>query len=54
MTGAATLLIAVGLFLGAGAYSFWKQELPKGVVVLLALSSALCLVAGVLRLEVWQ
>jgi hypothetical protein len=28
-----TLLIAVGLFLGAGAYSFWKQELPRGVQV---------------------
>lgn len=54
MSTAATLLIATGLFLGAGAYSFWKQELPRGVVVLLALCGTLALVAGVLRLEVWN
>ncbi|MDT0265013.1 hypothetical protein RM844_01785 [Streptomyces sp. DSM 44915] len=48
-----TLLIAAGLFLGTGVYSFAKQGLPRGVIVLLALASALCLVAGVLRLEVW-
>ncbi|NJP67056.1 hypothetical protein [Streptomyces spiramenti] len=54
MTTASTLLIAAGLFLGGGAYSFRKQGLPTGVVVLLAGASALCLVAGVLRLGVWQ
>lgn len=54
MNAVSTLLIAVGLFLGAGAYSFWKQELPRGVVVLLAVSSTLCLIAGILRLEVWN
>ncbi|MGK5530344.1 hypothetical protein [Streptomyces sp. URMC 129] len=42
----------MGLFLMGGVYSFAKQGLPKGVVVLLALASGLCLVAGVLRLEV--
>lgn len=51
MNGASTLLIAAGLFLAAGVYSFHKQGLPRGVVVLLAVASALCLLAGVLRLE---
>ncbi|UED83651.1 hypothetical protein [Streptomyces profundus] len=52
MNTTSTLLIAAGLFLGTGVYSFVKQGLPRGVVVLLAIASALCLVAGVLRLEV--
>ncbi|WP_199742286.1 hypothetical protein [Streptomyces triticirhizae] len=52
MNATSTLLIAAGLFLGTGVYSFARQGLPKGVIVLLALASALCLVAGVLRLEV--
>ncbi|WP_329572724.1 hypothetical protein [Kitasatospora sp. NBC_01266] len=46
----ATVMIVVGLFLAGGVYSFWKQKLPKGVIVLLALSSAFCLAAGVMRL----
>ncbi|MFI9272411.1 hypothetical protein ACIGXM_17055 [Kitasatospora sp. NPDC052896] len=46
----ATLLIVVGLFLGGGVYSFWKQKLPKGVIAVLALGSVLCLAAGALRL----
>ncbi|WP_326599530.1 hypothetical protein [Streptomyces sp. NBC_01803] len=52
MTGAAALFLGVGLFLVGGVYSFAKQGLPKGVVVLLGLASGLCLVAGALRLEV--
>ncbi|WP_049574160.1 hypothetical protein [Streptomyces sp. SBT349] len=51
MNGVSTLLIVVGLFLGGGVYSFARQGLPRGVVVLLGIASALCLVAGVLRLE---
>jgi hypothetical protein len=47
-----TLLIVAGLFLLGGAYSFHKQEMPRGVVVLLGVGSGLCLLAGVLRLEV--
>lgn len=54
MNGLSTLLIVVGLFLLGGVYSFYKQQLPRGVIVLLALSSAFCLLAGVLRLEVWS
>ncbi|WP_035805450.1 hypothetical protein [Kitasatospora mediocidica] len=47
---ASTILIAGGLFLGAGVYSFWKQGLPKGVTAVLAIGSALCLAAGLMRL----
>ncbi|WP_183091561.1 hypothetical protein [Streptomyces radicis] len=51
MNGVSTLLIVAGLFLAGGVYSFARQGLPRGVVVLLGIGSALCLVAGVLRLE---
>ncbi|MEU7177842.1 hypothetical protein ACWIG3_17700 [Streptomyces celluloflavus] len=54
MNGLSTVFILVGLFLLGGVYSFWKQKLPKSVVVLLAIGSAMCLTAGVLRLEVWN
>ncbi|MEU5833579.1 MULTISPECIES: hypothetical protein [Streptomyces] len=54
MTGLAALLIFVGLFLAGGAISFWKQQLPKGVVVLLGAASALALLAGILRLDWWS
>ncbi|NJQ02431.1 hypothetical protein [Streptomyces zingiberis] len=55
MNGTSTVLIVVGLFLLGGVISFVKQGLPRGVVVLLGIGSAMCLVAGVLRLEgVWQ
>ncbi|MGP4002845.1 hypothetical protein [Streptomyces sp. 8N706] len=54
MNTLSTVLIIVGLFLLGGVYSFSKQKMPKGVIVLLGLASALCLVAGALRLEgVW-
>ncbi|WP_020119941.1 hypothetical protein [Streptomyces canus] len=54
MTGLSTLLIVVGLFLAGGIYSFVKQQMPKGLIVLLSIAAALCLVAGVVRLEVWN
>ncbi|MFF3544464.1 MULTISPECIES: hypothetical protein [Streptomyces] len=54
MNGLSTVFILLGLFLLGGVYSFWKQQLPKGLIVLLSLGSALCLLAGVLRLEVWN
>jgi hypothetical protein len=44
------LLIFFGLFLGGGAYSFWKQKLPKGVVVLLAICAVMSLAAGIFRI----
>ncbi|MDL5201013.1 hypothetical protein [Streptomyces sp. ALI-76-A] len=54
MTGLSTLLIVVGLFLAGGIYSFVKQQMPKSLIVLLSVGAAMCLVAGVMRLEVWN
>ncbi|MFF2408620.1 hypothetical protein [Streptomyces sp. NPDC058092] len=51
MTGLNTILILVGLFLAGGVYSFSKQQMPKGVIVLLGLASVMCLVAGVMRIQ---
>ncbi len=55
MTGLSTILIVVGLFLAGGVYSFIKQGMPKGPVVLLGIASVMCLVAGVLRIQgIWE
>ncbi|MCR8579298.1 hypothetical protein [Streptomyces sp. Isolate_219] len=54
MNGLSTVFILVGLFLLGGVYSFWKQELPKSLIFLLSIGSAMCLAAGVLRLGVWN
>ena len=54
MTGLSTVLIVVGLFLAGGIYSFVKQDMPRSLVVLLSIGAAMCLVAGVMRLEVWN
>ncbi|MGA5553754.1 hypothetical protein [Streptomyces lavendulocolor] len=55
MTGLSTILIVVGLFLAGGVYSFSRQGMPRGVIVLLAVASAMCLVAGVMRIQgIWE
>ena len=54
MNGLSTLLIAVGLFLLGGVISFVKQQMPRSLVVLLSIGAAMCLVAGAMRLEVWN
>ncbi|MEV3991841.1 hypothetical protein AB0J57_23300 [Streptomyces sp. NPDC049837] len=55
MSPLSTLLIIVGLFLAGGVYSFSKQKMPRGVIVLLAVASAMCLLAGVLRIQgIWE
>jgi hypothetical protein len=54
VNGLSTLLIAVGLFLLGGVISFARQQMPKGLIVLLSVGTAMCLVAGVMRLEVWN
>ncbi|MGW1891975.1 hypothetical protein ACWCP6_17205 [Streptomyces sp. NPDC002004] len=54
MTGLSTALIVVGLFLVGGIISFVKQKMPKSLIVLLSIGAAMCLVAGVMRLEVWN
>ncbi|MFD8071400.1 hypothetical protein OG937_31435 [Streptomyces sp. NBC_00510] len=50
MSKPAVLFILLGLFLAGGVYSFWKQKMPKSVVVLLGVGSAMSLAAGLLRL----
>ncbi|KOU42185.1 amidotransferase [Streptomyces sp. WM4235] len=48
-------MIVVGLFLAGGVYSFHKQKMPLSLVVLLAIGSAMCLAAGVLRIQgIWD
>ena len=54
MNGLSTLLIVVGLFLVGGIISFAKQQMPKSLIVLLSIGAAMCLVAGVMRLEGWS
>lgn len=55
MTGLNTILIVLGLFLAGGVYSFHKQEMPKGVIVLLSIAAVMCLVAGVMRIQgIWE
>ncbi|MET9831489.1 hypothetical protein ABZ078_19785 [Streptomyces sp. NPDC006385] len=54
MNGTSTVLIVVGLFLVGGIISFVKQQMPRSLIVLLSIGAAMCLVAGVMRLEVWN
>ncbi|MEU9283929.1 hypothetical protein AB0D57_04220 [Streptomyces sp. NPDC048275] len=54
MTGLSSILIIVGLFLLGGIYSFVKQKMPMSLIVLLSFGATMCLVAGVMRLEVWN
>ena len=54
MNGLSTVLILVGLFLVGGIISFVRQQMPKGLIVLLGIGAVMCLAAGVLRLEVWN
>ncbi|MEU8512182.1 hypothetical protein AB0C76_11410 [Kitasatospora sp. NPDC048722] len=50
MSKSAVALLFVGLFLAGGVISFWKQKLPKGVILVLAIGSVMCLAAGAMRL----
>ncbi|WP_165289384.1 hypothetical protein [Streptomyces fodineus] len=54
MNGLSTLLIVVGLFLVGGIISFAKQKMPRSLIVLLSIGAGMCLVAGVMRLGVWN
>jgi hypothetical protein len=47
---AAMALVFLGLFLLGGVYSFWKQKLPKSVILLLAVGAVMSLAAGVSKL----
>ncbi|MER7848503.1 hypothetical protein ABTZ03_31715 [Kitasatospora sp. NPDC096077] len=50
MNKTATILLFVGLFLAGGVISFWKQKLPKGVILVLAIGAVMCLGSGLMRL----
>ncbi|MFI9160807.1 hypothetical protein [Kitasatospora aureofaciens] len=50
MSKSATILLFVGLFLAGGVISFWKQKLPKGVILVLAVGAVMCLGSGLMRL----
>jgi hypothetical protein len=50
MTKGSSLFILLGLFLAGGVYSFWSQKQSKGLIALLAVSSVMALVAGLLQL----
>ncbi|GAA1385196.1 MULTISPECIES: hypothetical protein [Kitasatospora] len=50
MSNSAMILIFVGLFLAGGVISFWKQKHSKGVILVLALGSLMCLGSGLMRL----
>ncbi|MFI1163786.1 hypothetical protein ACH4UM_09250 [Streptomyces sp. NPDC020801] len=54
MNGLSTILIVVGLFLVGGIVSFVKQQMPRSLIVLLSIGAAMCLLAGVMRLGVWN
>jgi predicted membrane protein len=54
VNGLSTVLLVVGLFLVGGIISFVKQQMPRSLIVLLSIGAAMCLVAGVMRLEVWN
>ncbi|MFD7920360.1 hypothetical protein ACFV3R_14175 [Streptomyces sp. NPDC059740] len=54
MNGLSTVFILLGLFLVGGVVSFVRQGMGKSVIVLLGVASVMCLVAGVLRLNVWN
>jgi hypothetical protein len=54
MNSTSSLLIVVGLFLVGGIVSFVKQKMPASLIVLLSIGAGLCLVAGVMRLGVWN
>jgi len=54
MNSTSTILIVVGLFLAGGIISFVKQKMPRSLIVLLSIAAGMCLVAGVMRLGVWN
>ncbi|MEV4443337.1 hypothetical protein AB0K09_30945 [Streptomyces sp. NPDC049577] len=51
MNSLSTLFIVLGLFLLGGVISFWKQQMPKGIIVLLSIGATMSLAAGILRIE---
>ncbi|CAL9410261.1 hypothetical protein OOK44_08560 [Streptomyces cellulosae] len=52
MNGLSTVLIVVGLFFVGGIISFVKQKMPKSLITLMSVGAALCIVTGLLQMEV--
>ena len=50
MNSSTIVIRFLGLFLLGGVISFWKQKLPKGVTLLLALASGMCLATAMMRI----
>jgi hypothetical protein len=44
------LFLLLGLFLAGGVYSFWQQKQSRSLIVLMAIGSAMSLVAGLLQI----
>lgn len=49
MSTSTIVILFLGLFLLGGVISFWKQKLPRGVTLLLALASGMCLATALMR-----
>ncbi|WP_228984616.1 hypothetical protein [Streptomyces sp. DH12] len=45
-------LIVVGLFFVGGIISFVKQKMPTSLITLMSVGAALCIVTGLLQMEV--
>ncbi|MFI1956548.1 hypothetical protein ACH46L_01365 [Streptomyces althioticus] len=52
MNGLSTVLIVVGLFFVGGIISFVKQKMPASLITLMSAGAALCIVTGLLQMEV--
>jgi hypothetical protein len=50
MNSSTIVILFLGLFLVGGVISFWKQKLPRGITLLLALGAGMCLATAVLRI----
>ena len=50
MSTGAMVLIVFGLFLVGGCISFYKQDLPKSVIALLAIGAFFSIAAGVMKI----
>ena len=52
MNGLSTVLIVVGLFFVGGIISVVKQKMPTSLITLMSVGAALCIVTGLLQMEV--
>jgi hypothetical protein len=50
MNSSTVVILFLGLFFLGGVISFWKQRLPKGITLLLALASGACIATAAMRI----